>query len=581
MRRIVGICACVMILAGCEISTSPRRTVVTNNQGQQGWGGQQPPQQGWAGQQPGGVSDDPRTALNQIDAHMTSQGFRRIGPAVRNANMPTGGIIAYAIDAQPGSCYTSVAIAGASADLNMVVLDPAGRTVSYNVNPDAHPWVTMCPQQAGRHVARLQMVSGAGEYYYALYQGPGNNQLDLASLFGDAQAAPAQAQTASLDAESAARLAALDQQLAPDRYRRAGEPHGIQLTRGEDRNFPLNLQQGYCYAFATIGGPGTQDTDVFVVDGSGNQLEQDVSAQRDALVRYCPPQSGSYTLRARLYSGEGPLFVAGWVQQQTAAAVQPTTNVISQNSTAGAGLEENFRLIHSEMQARGYEAFGQPSRGSLEQGATRDFAVSFEGGKCYAILAVGDNGVRDLDILLLDAGGDQIDQDVDTDARPIVRVCPQQTGQYRMQVRMFSGAGNFVYAAYQWPRGTRGPFGLEGLIYVRLAEVTALLQVEGYEPDVEAEPGQGSLRRQGTSRSHNVTLAANTCYGILAVGGIGVNDLNATLSQGNTEIANDGTRNAFPTLRFCTQQAGRYSLNVEAQAGQGDYFFQVFRRSGG
>jgi len=62
------------------------------------------------------------------------------------------------------------------------------------------------------------------------------------------------------------------------------------------------------------------------------------------------------------------------------------------------------------------------------------------------------------------------------------------------------------------------------------------------------------------------------------VGGQGVNDLDVTLSQGNNQVATDGTRNAFPSVRHCTQGDGRYTLSVRAASGSGDYFYQVFRR---
>jgi hypothetical protein len=499
---------------------------------------------------------------------------------VRNQNLPTNGVIAYGIDAQAQLCYTIVALAAPGADLNMVVQDPAGRQIGYNVDPDSHPWVTACPGQAGRAIARLDMASGSGEYYYAVYQGSPQTRPDLAALFNGAQQ---QEQTVALDAQTAERLQALDQTMAQQSFQRISEPHGIQYQSREDRNFALNLEQGSCYAFATLGGPGARDTDVFLVDGSGNNIEVDQSTAIDASVQFCPQQAGQYTLRTRMYDGQGPIYTVGYVQArggQTPATQQ--TNVIATQSTAGAGLEENFRLLDADMRARGYESMGDPTRGNLGESETRDFQVSLEGGKCYAILAVGDNGVRDLDLILSDPGGRQIDRDVERDPRPIVRVCPNATGNYTMQIKMFSGAGQFVYAPYRWPRGTRGPFGLAGLMYVRLAEVTQLLEVEGYQPDVDATPGRGRIARQGQSRTENVQLEQGQCYSVLVVGGQGVNDLDVTLLRDGTALANDGgSRNAFPSVRHCPDRSGRYQLKVEAGDGAGDYFYQVFRRGQG
>jgi hypothetical protein len=526
------------------------------------------------------VSNDPRQALEQTEQFLTQQGFARTGPAVRNANLPVNGVIAYAVDGQPGACYTIVAIAQPTSDLNLVVLDPAGQTVGYNVSPDAHPWATVCPQAPGRMIARLQMASGGGEYYYAVYQGPAGSQPDLNALYGGGAQAQ-QVARAQIDPQTQQRLTELDRQLGQENFQRISEPYGEMYEQRQDRMFALNLQQGVCYAFATLGGQGVRDTDVFLVDGSGNEIERDVSTSVDAIVRFCPQQSGSYSLRARMYGGEGPLFTVGYQQQPqgtVATTTPPTTNVIATQSTAGAGLDDNFRLLDTDMRARGYESYGDPVRNQLEQGATQDFPIQLEGGKCYAILAVGDNGVRDLDLILSDSGGRQVDRDVETDARPVVRVCAPQTGAYSMQVKMYSGAGSFVYAAYKWPRGTRGPFNLSGLIYVRLAEVTALLGVEGYQPDVDATPGDGNLRRQGASARENLQLTGGQCYAILVVGGEGVNNLDVTLASGSNQVAADTTRTAFPDVRFCPPSTGRYTLNVTAGQGSGRYFYQVFRR---
>jgi len=214
--------------------------------------------------------------------------------------------------------------------------------------------------------------------------------------------------------------------------------------------------------------------------------------------------------------------------------------------------------------------------------AARQLLAQFPGVTCFVLDDAFQHrqAKRDLDLVLSDSSGTQVDRDVENDPRPVVRVCLRSSGTYRMQVRMFNGQGNFVYAQYRWPRGTSGPFGLNGLIYVRLAEVTSLLAVEGYEPDVDASPGNGRLARENATRSHNIQLEAGQCYSVLVVGGQGVNDLDVTLKRGNTDLASDGSRTAFPSVRHCATESGRHAIEVKAAAGRGEYFYQVFRRSG-
>lgn len=530
-----------------------------------------------------GASGTPLARLNAVDAHLSQRGYTRVGPAVRNANMAAGGLVAYAVDGQPGQCFVAVALASNTSDLNIIVLDPRGQDIGHDVMPDANPHVRVCPAQPGRHIARVQMARGGGEYYYALYQGAPSSDPQLAAFFGTAApGAPTAPQVAERSSDVDMRLAGYDRELANERYQRAGDTRGVVLGDGEDRRFPLNLEQGYCYAFASVAGEGARDADLYILNGAGETIQSDTRVDRDAVVRYCPPSGGSFVLRALLYDGAGPLFIAGWVQSQTGTTAPAATggDVISNQSTAGGGVAEAFALRDADIRARGYEPYGDQAAGQLAPGQSAEQVIRLEGGKCYALVATGDNGVRDLDLAVVDARGNEVDRHGGAGASATVRVCAPSTGEYRAQVRMADGGGDYLVQAYRWPRGTRGPFNLSGLIYVRLAEVTSLLSVEGYEPDANFSPGQGTIRSQGGSASHTLELPGGRCYAVLAVGGDGVVDLDLRLRQGAQELGGDTSVNAFPDVRTCVASRTQLTLQIEARAGQGDYFYQVFSRDG-
>lgn len=525
------------------------------------------------------ASGSPREQLDQLDGLLREQGMSPVGPAV-HGNLQTGALTAYAIDAGASLCYTVAAIGEQPGqNLDLIVIDPLGRQTAHHVRPDNHPWVSFCAAQAGRYIVRAQMASGQGGYYYAAYVGQPNRRIDISTFFGD-EPLPT-VRTAQMDSQTQGRLGALDQQLQAQGYQRLGEPAGVVLENDAPREFQLNLAQGQCYAFATLGGPGAVDTDLVLNDGSGQRIEADTRAATDARIEHCARATGAYVLQVRMAEGSGSLFTVGYLRSGGQAA-DPQQPVMASSSTAGATLQENFALLDADMRARGYEGYGDQTTGSLQQGGDRNFEIQLEGGRCYAILAVGDNSVSDLDLVLLDPGGDQIDRDTASNARPTVRVCPERSGNFYMQVRMTGGQGQYVYASYRWPRGTRGPFGLEGVTWVRLSEVTALLGVEGYEPDPGYTPGDGELRRQGASAQHQVELTAGQCYAVVAVGGEGINDLDVTLSRGSTQLASDyGSANAFPSVRHCATADGSYTITITAAAGSGHYHYQIFSRSDG
>ncbi|MBX3246448.1 MAG: hypothetical protein KF901_04625 [Myxococcales bacterium] len=577
----------LFVALGLVSCVSPRRVVIDPSQNQgispMGQPGQPTvtPMANGGGAPVAAASGAPRQRLETVDAHMRRVGFERVGPAVRNANMQSGGLVAYPVDAQrAGECFVPIALSAVGTTMNLFIIDPMGRTVANSV-ATPNPWVKVCASQPGRFIARLQMGQGSGEYYYALYRGAPQADPQLAAVLGGVGAA---APSAQIDPDSNQRLLALDAELQPQGYNRVGPPFGVTLGQREDHERPLNLQHGTCYVFASIGGPGSVDTDLSILNAQGETLAQEVSRARDSTLQFCPPATGPYKLRALMYQGEGPLFVAGYVRQAAGvAAVQPTTGpVIGETSGGGGagGLEQRFALLDGDIRARGYEPLGSRSQVSLGEGETREFDVEVEADKCYAMVAVGDGAVRDLDLFLLDSNGRMLDRDEGDDTRAIVRVCSERAGTYKMRVKMTSGSGAFVYHAYRWPRGTRGPFGLRGLSWVRFAEVTQLLSIDGFEPDPNFEHGEGRLRRQGASANHSIDLPAGACYAVVAVGGDGVIDLGLRLSSGSNVVAADSSRDAMPDVRYCTSSAGSYRVDISAEAGSGTYFYQVFRRTG-
>ncbi len=518
----------------------------------------------------------PREQLEQLDRALRAQGYLPVGP-VTQGTLQSNGITAYALDVRRGYCYTIALFGPPGADVNLVMLDPAGRDIAHNVLPDEHPWVGFCAARGGRFVARVQMARGAGEYFFAPYLTQGRRPADLSAFFGTSSSGPAVAQ---LDPATRERLDALDRQLASEQFQRIGEPSGLVLRNREERVYALSLEQGRCYVFGTLGGEGTSDTDVFLQDGSGARLQADSATNRDAMVRYCAPDDGNYTLQVRMFGGEGPVFTVAYAQVLGGTTSEPVVPVIADTSTAGANIDENFALLDADMRARGYESLGNHQRGQLNEGTEQAYAVELEGGKCYAILALGDSDVHDLSLSLRDAAGREVDRDEAGDARPTVRVCPQNTGNFTMVVRMISGSGSYVYAPYRWPRGTRlGD--LSGVLYVRLAEITALLSVESFAPDPGYSLDRGRLRREGQTATHALQLQGGQCYSIVVVGGEGVRDLDVTLSRGATQVATDfGARNAFPNVRHCASTNETFTLTVTAQSGSGEYVYQVFSQQG-
>ncbi len=529
---------------------------------------------------PGGGAGGGAADLASIERYLNQQGFRRATRPEQKV-LKTNEFMSANLKFKGRSCYTVVALGPADGDVNMVLLDQDGHAKADNHFPDANPWVHVCPDRSMRATARVHMARGQGNVSVVSFRGR-NPQPPLASYFPPTGATRPTPAKAKIDTETKARLTNYDETMSEENYGRIAEPAGVPLRRGVRQDFPIRVEGGGCYTYAAFGGPGVTDTRLALALQDGKTIAEDNESDPDAVVRLCPKETLQLVLQASVQDGNGTVFLAAY--ERGVSTAQATSDPSSNQSApvgpaqANPGLDENVRRVDGDIRARGYLPMGQPMQFALDQGGLRELDVSLQGGRCYAVIAVGDRGIENLDVSLYGADGTAIDHELDEGSTAIVRACPDETGTHKLRVSMLRGGGRFVYAPYHWPRGTRGPFGLAGLIYVRLMEVTTLLGMESYVPDENSEPATGSLRRRGSSQTHQFSLAGGSCYALLAVGERGLNDIGLTLRENGKVVAQDESTTAFPDLRYCPGRSGEYVLQVTAEKGEGSYFFQVFRQ---
>jgi hypothetical protein len=141
----------------------------------------------------------------------------------------------------------------------------------------------------------------------------------------------------------------------------------------------------------------------------------------------------------------------------TASPVPPSPAQLMPTEAFPAGdvIAANMQR-YSQQFAQGMVPATALFRGTLAKGATQDFQAILTAGKCYTIIGVGGPTVTDLDLKLFDQNQVQIKQDVATDNFPVLglssdRICPQDNGNYRVQVEMYDGSGEFGVQVFATP----------------------------------------------------------------------------------------------------------------------------------
>jgi hypothetical protein len=121
-----------------------------------------------------------------------------------------------------------------------------------------------------------------------------------------------------------------------------------------------------------------------------------------------------------------------------------------------SGLDPRYVAVHNAFAAMGLVEVGPLQRGSLAEGGEAKIPIEL-GAQCTTIVAMGTNGVRDLDVTLLDPAGALVGSDTAHEPEATVRACVESAGTYTVVVKMASGAGDYILATWTPAAGAGSP----------------------------------------------------------------------------------------------------------------------------
>jgi hypothetical protein len=116
-------------------------------------------------------------------------------------------------------------------------------------------------------------------------------------------------------------------------------------------------------------------------------------------------------------------------------------------ANGGGPLEGRFVAVHNALSAMGLVQIGPLQVGSLRPGAEARSILPLPAG-CVAIVALGGEGVGDLDASLVDAHGKTLAHDTTTGPEAVLRTCLETDDSYVLVVKAAAGAGPWVAAAW-------------------------------------------------------------------------------------------------------------------------------------
>jgi hypothetical protein len=121
-----------------------------------------------------------------------------------------------------------------------------------------------------------------------------------------------------------------------------------------------------------------------------------------------------------------------------------------------AGLDPRYVAVHNAFAAMGLVEVGPLQRGSLAEGGEAKIPIDLPA-QCTTLVAMGTEGVRDLDVTLLDPTGVPVAHDTAHEPEATVRACVESAGAYTVVVKMAAGAGDYLLATWSPAGGSSSP----------------------------------------------------------------------------------------------------------------------------
>lgn len=192
-------------------------------------------------------------------------------------------------------------------------------------------------------------------------------------------------------------------------------------------------------------------------NGDTYKYNDDGGGGRDARLVFTFPHAGRYLILANNVSPGTTGHYTLSVEEGALPVAEATTPPASSTTASGGGdwagqAQRLFDAANTKFAERGYAATQFVRTGELANNGSDHFSVHLSG-KQTQILGACDNDCKNMDMQLVDAGGNVISEDVEPDDFPIVSSTSKYVGDYTIVVKMVTcGAAPCHYSVKMWDK---------------------------------------------------------------------------------------------------------------------------------
>jgi hypothetical protein len=241
-------------------------------------------------------------------------------------------------------------------------------------------------------------------------------------------------------------------------------------------------------------------------------------------------------------------------------------------------VRQQLEQVGSVSERNGYTMATEIYQGRLDDDATTNLTVELQRGKDYIMWGVCDQDCSDIDLIIYDSDGEQVDSDLQTDDKPLLHVIPARNGRYRIKVSMANCSANPCrYGVGLWSRASGSGNSSsnnssssgegdrwEAVVRSQLNSEGRTWTDKGFTMSHEVFMGRLD---DDANESLNIPLDGGTRYVMVGVCDQDCSDVDLTIydPDGN-EVDSDLETNDKPAIELAPRSDGRYRVKVSMVA---------------
>jgi hypothetical protein len=226
-------------------------------------------------------------------------------------------------------------------------------------------------------------------------------------------------------------------------YTMATDVYQGSLDDDESTNLTVNLERGKDYVMWGVCDQDCTDIDLVIYDSDGDEVDSDLESDDKPLLHVIPGRDGRYRIKVTMVtcSAEPCRYGVGLWSKAAGSGNSASSNSGGEDRWQ-ADVRRYLTTAGATWTERGFAMSHEVFYGSLNDDASESLNIPLDAGTEYVLIGKCDNDCTDLDLTIYDADGKKLDEDVEEDDSPQVRLTPRSNARYRVKVAMPTCSAN-------------------------------------------------------------------------------------------------------------------------------------------